>query len=159
MELGAGVGLPSLALLFRGVDVLATDYYPEALDYARRNAAHNGLPSLATRLVDWRSPPADLPRAPLVLLADVLYEQRNADILLQLLPDLVEAKGRILLSDPGRVYLRPFLESAADRGWRVGALGEREQPSPAGGDIRIRIRLFELVPPSGPDPSAEPSTG
>ncbi|MBV9772607.1 MAG: methyltransferase domain-containing protein, partial [Gemmatimonadetes bacterium] len=86
LELGCGVALPSLALLSRGADVLATDYYDDALRFARVNAERNGLPALAARLVDWRDLPPDLGRFDTVLAADVLYEQRNAEALAAVLP-------------------------------------------------------------------------
>ena len=41
LELGCGVALPSLALHARGADVLATDWYDDALRFARANAARS----------------------------------------------------------------------------------------------------------------------
>jgi predicted nicotinamide N-methyase len=77
-----------------------------------RNAARNGL-AVETLRVSWTEPEALLARAPfeLVLASDVLYEARNCDVLLPLLPRL----GReIWLADPGRPAAGPFLERAAE---------------------------------------------
>ena len=54
--------------------------------------------------VSWTEPEALLARAPwdLVLASDVLYEPRNGEALLPLLPRLVDARGEIWLADPGR---------------------------------------------------------
>src|SRR5262249_1711761 len=60
IELGAGLGLPSIAAVSAGARVLATDWYPEALGAARANARAAGL-GLRTMLVDWFAPPYPLP--------------------------------------------------------------------------------------------------
>jgi predicted nicotinamide N-methyase len=144
LELGCGVALPSLALLHRGVDVLATDYYEDALLFSRFNAMSNHLGELSTRLVDWREPPSDLPRFPLVVAADVLYEARNSLALQALLPLVVEPGGRLLLADPGRVQLEPFLTSMAGVQWRVRPLGETLEPAPVAPGRHVRVRRYEI---------------
>jgi predicted nicotinamide N-methyase len=122
LELGAGLGLPSLAAAIRGGNVLATDWAEDAVVLLRDNAARNGLEVRAER-VRWDEPELLLPGAPwdLVLCADVLYEQRNADALLELLPRL---GGEILLADPGRPFAPAFLarwdaDEVADRVYRL----------------------------------------
>ena len=60
LELGCGVGLVSLSASLAGFDVLATDYYADALEFVAANAQHNGLTGIATRCVDWRQYPSDL---------------------------------------------------------------------------------------------------
>lgn len=148
VELGCGVALPSLVLLARGTDVLATDYYADALAFARVNAHRNGLAALRTRLLDWRHPPADLERCELALAADVLYERRNADALAGLLPRLLAPGGRLLLADPGRVYLGSFLRALREAGWATAELETREETSdPATGAVS-RVRVLELLRPA-----------
>jgi predicted nicotinamide N-methyase len=107
LELGAGLGLPSLAAALRGGDVLATDWAEDAVELLRANAARNGI-ELHVERVRWDEPALLVGGAPwdLVLGADVLYEQRNADQLLELLPRL---GPDILLADPGRPFAKPFL--------------------------------------------------
>src|SRR5437763_16052858 len=43
LELGCGLGLPSLAAALAGGRVLATDWAPDAVEAVQRNAAHNGI--------------------------------------------------------------------------------------------------------------------
>jgi predicted nicotinamide N-methyase len=144
LEVGCGVALPSLALLARGVEVLATDYYDDALRFAEANAARNGLPPLPTSLLDWRAIPPDLGRFDLVLAADVLYEQRNVHVLADTLPRLVAPRGRVLLADPGRSYLGEFRAHMAGSGWVVRDLEVREETSdPATGAVS-RVQLLEV---------------
>jgi predicted nicotinamide N-methyase len=52
-----------------------------------------------------------------VIAADVLYEQRNVDQLLDLLPRLVDG-GRVVLADPGRIPATRFLREAAGA-WQI----------------------------------------
>lgn len=148
LELGSGIALPSLALRWRGVEATASDYYPEALQFARANAARNGIDPPRTLLLDWRSPPPGLQPAPLVIAADVLYERRNAEALRALLPRVVAPGGRMLLADPGRVYAGEFLAAAEADGWRTEQLASVDEPSSAGGQLRVRVRILELRRPA-----------
>jgi predicted nicotinamide N-methyase len=122
LELGAGLGLPSLAAALRGADVLATDWADEAVTLLRENAARNRI-ALRVERVRWDEPELFVREAPwdLVLGADVLYEERNARQLLELLPRL---GGDVLLAEPGRPFARAFLErwdveEVADRVYRL----------------------------------------
>ncbi len=121
LELGCGLGLPSIAAALGGADVLATDWAPEALDVTRRNAERNGV-RVETLLADWSRPAELVERAPfdLVLCADVLYEPRNVDALLELLPQL---STEVLLGEPGRATAARFFESA-ERDWLLGREGD-----------------------------------
>ena len=111
LELGCGLALPSLAAALGGGDVLATDWSADAIDLVRENARRNDL-KLETAVVRWSEPDVLVERAPwdVVLAADVLYERRNVDELLDLLPQL---GGEILLADPGRPHVKTFLARAA----------------------------------------------
>jgi len=122
VELGAGLGLPSLAAALGGADVLATDWADDAVRLLRENAARNGI-ALRVERIRWDDPEPLLREAPwdLVLCADVLYEQRNAEQLLDLLPRL---GGEVLMAEPGRPFARSFLarwdvEEVADRIYRL----------------------------------------
>lgn len=122
LELGAGLGLPSLAAALRGAEVLATDWAEEAVALLRENAARNGIALRAER-VRWDDPRLLLAEAPwdLVLGADLLYEERNAKLLLELLPRL---GGEVLLAEPGRPAAAAFLarwnvEEVEDRVYRL----------------------------------------
>jgi predicted nicotinamide N-methyase len=147
LELGSGVALPSLALEWRGVPAVASDYYPEALEFARANAIRNSIRAPEPLLLDWRHPPPELGRFPLVVAADVLYEKRNGEALAELLPRVVTAGGRAVLADPGRVYASGFLERMRGKGWGVGELATFDEPSGGpGSGASSRIRIWELAP-------------
>jgi predicted nicotinamide N-methyase len=113
LELGCGLGLPSLAAARRGASVVATDGSPDAVVFAAHNLALNGLEGEVAQ-VDWREPGALADGAPwdLVLAADVLYLRQNVEALLRLLPRLVGRDGTALLADPRRAGARDFLAAA-----------------------------------------------
>ena len=144
LELGCGVALPSLALRWRGAPVIASDYYQDALDFALRNAEENGIPPPDTLLLDWRTPRDHLGLFDLVIAADVVYEQRNAEALAALLPRVVGPGGRALVADPGRVYFPYLVDRMEARGWSVRTVETREEPSGVGEGSLIRVSIVEL---------------
>jgi predicted nicotinamide N-methyase len=109
LELGCGLGLPSLAAALAGGRVLATDWSPQAIELLRDNAERNDA-ELELEIADWAHPEALVERAPwdLVLGADLLYERRNVAPLLDLVPRLLD-KGELWLADPGRAPAAEFL--------------------------------------------------
>jgi predicted nicotinamide N-methyase len=116
LELGCGLGLVSVAAARAGARVRATDWSPDALAFARANAALNGV-TIRAELLDWRAPPGQPQPAALVLAADVLYEERNVHALLRLLPLVTGRAGCALVADPGRRHAHAFLQ-AIETGWR-----------------------------------------
>jgi predicted nicotinamide N-methyase len=116
VELGCGLGVPSLAAARGGASVLATDSAPEALQLVARSARANAI-RVETALVDWAEPGDLVRRGPfdLVLAADVLYERPSVAQLLSLLPRLAPLAW---LADPGRPAAEAFLEQASRR-WQV----------------------------------------
>jgi predicted nicotinamide N-methyase len=116
VELGCGLGVPSLAAARRGATVLATDSDSEALDLVGRNARENGL-ELETAMVDWAAPDELIDRAPfdLVIAADVLYERPSVAQLLELLPKLAP---KAWIADPSRPAAEAFFEQVG-RQWSV----------------------------------------
>jgi predicted nicotinamide N-methyase len=95
--------------------VLATDWSADAIEFTKDNADRNEV-QLETAQVDWSAPEPLLERAPwqLVLGSDVLYERRNVDQMLDLLPRLVDRSGEVWIADPGRQTSVAFLERASE---------------------------------------------
>jgi predicted nicotinamide N-methyase len=114
LELGCGLGLPSIVAARGGADVLATDASEDAVAFAAHSLALNELEATVAR-ADWTSDgDALMERGPfdLVLAADVLYTNANADEAVRLLPRLVEPNGQVWLADPDRAGGRRFLAGA-----------------------------------------------
>ncbi len=125
LELGCGLGLPSIAAARSGARVLATDWSADAVLATAANAARNGV-RVETLECSWAAPEPIVERGPwdLVLASDVLYERRNTGLLLRLLPRLVDERGLVLISDPQRVAAATFLERVeSDDGWVLKTTG------------------------------------
>ena len=115
IELGCGLGVPSLAAALRGAHVLATDWSVDALALVALNGRRNGV-ELELAACSWAEPDPVVDAGPwdIVLAADVLYERRNVELLVDLLPRL----GReALVADPGRPAAKAFLDGATAHGW------------------------------------------
>ena len=128
LELGCGLGLPSIAAALGGARVLATDRSPDALAFAAANAEQNGV-VIDTAVCSWADAGPLIARAPwrLVLAADVLYGQRNVDELLHLLPRLVDDDAEVWIADPQRPLAPAFL-AAARATWRSVETVATRQP-------------------------------
>lgn len=111
LELGCGLGVPSLCCARRGAEVLATDWSGDAIELLVANAERNQI-ALEARRVDWRHPGEVLARAPfgLVIAADVCYERRNVAPLVALLRAL---GAPVLLADPGRAPAQELIDALA----------------------------------------------
>ena len=113
LELGCGLGLPSIAAARLGASVTATDFHPDAGAWCRTNAEANGV-ALTFHTFDWNTPPEWAP-FDIVLGSDLLYERRH-------IPALADCIGRLraphaLIADPGRDGLPQFTAAMQSAGW------------------------------------------
>jgi len=115
VELGCGLGLPSLLAAARGAHVTATDWAADAIELLRENAGRNGL-DLVAEVRDWREPWPE--RFDLALAADVLYERRNVEPLLDRLRELAPIAYVGLAG-------RPFEPEFVRRAGRVEEIADR----------------------------------
>lgn len=110
LELGCGLGLPSVVAALLGAQVTATDWSADAVAATERNAARNGV-AVDGLVASWFDPAPLLELAPfdLVIGADLLYEHRNVAPLLDLVPRLAP---RAWIADPGRHTAAPLRDAA-----------------------------------------------
>ena len=123
VELGCGLGVPSLVAARAGAEVLATDESAEALELLERNARENAI-ELGTARVDWDHAGELVAAGPfdLVLAADVLYQLPKVYEMLELLPRL---GPEVWIANPGRSMAQAVLDRAP-RPWSVKTSGEGE---------------------------------
>lgn len=142
LELGCGLGLVTIAALTAGFEVVATDYYADALLFTRTNAWRLVGEDPTVRLVDWRDLPADLGTFDRVAAADVLYEKRYTTIVADVLARTLARSGTALIADPGRTDLPAFLRECEARGLVVASV---ESWRYAEGEVRQTILVHEIV--------------
>jgi predicted nicotinamide N-methyase len=118
LELGCGLGLTGIGALMKGAEVTFSDFMPEALAYAARNVALNGLDlSMAHFLeLDWENPP-DSPAFDLILGAEIVYDYFFHSSLIQTLEKALAPGGHILLADRKRLVVERFIGRLLSRGF------------------------------------------
>ena len=142
LELGCGAGLVATAAALAGFEVTASDYYEDALLFARVNAWRATGRDIATRLLDWRALPDALPRYDIVVAADVLYERPYAELVTRALARTLGPGGIGIVADPGRVAAGAFVEACPALALSV----ERAARLPyAEGAIRQTIDVYEVT--------------
>jgi len=141
LELGCGLGLPSIAAARAGALVTATDWSAHAVRATAANADLNGV-EIRTVVADWNDPGDLIDQAPwdLVLAADVLYERPKSRALLGLLPRLSDT---VLLAEPGRAPAQAFFDGA-DTEWEVTEVSARVDPRVTVHRLR-RLRGMEVA--------------
>jgi 2-polyprenyl-3-methyl-5-hydroxy-6-metoxy-1,4-benzoquinol methylase len=141
LELGCGLGFPSLIAAQSGFEVLATDYYAEALEFLCLNAVRQGLRVPHTRVVDWREFPADLGTFDVVVAADVLYEKPMCGLIADAIRRSLKPRGEAIVSDPCRLLAAGFPDVCSGRGLSV----DRVEDVPyKDGETKQTIRVYEV---------------
>lgn len=110
LEMGSGLGLPSLVAAKYGASVICTDKQEEAMEAVKASAIYHGLQNLETKVLDWSSYTMDLDED-IILLSDVNYEPAALEELSRLLRKFLKKGMTILLSTPQRLVARNFINS------------------------------------------------
>lgn len=142
LELGAGLGLATIGAMRAGYDVLASDYYEDALLFTSANAWRALKREPRTRMIDWRNLPADLGTADRVVAADVLYEDRYPPLVANVIARTLAPDGVATIADPGRPMVEQFFELLPSLGLRLrntDVVSYDEVPA------RQTIRLHHIV--------------
>jgi predicted nicotinamide N-methyase len=121
IELGCGLGLPSILASKLGAQVTSTDFHPETGEWLRHNAALNNV-ALDYRPLDWNAflaPQSPHPSAyDRVIGSDLVYERRHIPALVCAIDALCAPGGHAVISDPGRDNLDLFVSAMEKNGWR-----------------------------------------
>ena len=141
LELGCGMGLVAASAARAGFDVIATDYYEDALLFTQVNVFANAGVVPETRYVDWRAFPPDLEWFDYVIASDVLYEKEYAPLLARAFCQTLARGGVGIVADPGRIGAGDFLAACAEEALDV----KRASRVPyAEGTIRQTIDIYEI---------------
>jgi predicted nicotinamide N-methyase len=118
LEIGCGIGLPSMVCKKLGGEPHLTDYTDDAIEFCEKNWNLNFHEPMSITKMDWREPHENL-KSPLLLASDVAYEKRNFAYLLKAFKKLVTLDGLIVFSEPSRKVAIPFIESLPFNGFKV----------------------------------------
>lgn len=110
LELGAGIGLPSLMLAGLVKFIQVSDYADEAVELLQKNIAHLNLMNVQALQLDWNHLPISL-QPDVLILSDVNYDRSQFDTLIQIITRKILDGCTILLATPQRIMASPFVQA------------------------------------------------
>ncbi len=118
IEIGCGLGLSGMAAHLAGAEVLFTDYDAHALEYTKINFFRNFGSPAQVKILDWRNN-SIAAKFDVLIAADVLYEKRWLQPVMNTIKRMVHPGGMVYLAEPGRSIATGFFAMADDAGWTV----------------------------------------
>ena len=108
LEIGAGIGLPSLMMAGIAKSIQISDYDKEAVDLLQKNIEHLQIQNAEALQLDWNAIPENI-QPDVVLLSDVNYDPAQFDVLIRLIDKFLNQGSSIILSTPQRIMASPFV--------------------------------------------------
>jgi predicted nicotinamide N-methyase len=109
LEIGAGIGLPSLMMADIAKSIQISDYDKEAVTLLQKNIEHLQLQNAEALQLDWNNVPENL-NPEVVILSDVNYDPTQFDLLICLIEKFMRQGSSIILSTPQRIMASPFVQ-------------------------------------------------
>jgi predicted nicotinamide N-methyase len=109
LEIGAGIGLPSLMMAGVAKSIQISDYDKEAVALLQKNIEHLQIQNAEALQLDWNAIPENL-QPDVVLLSDVNYDPAQFDTLITLIDKFMRQGSSIILSTPQRIMASPFVQ-------------------------------------------------
>ena len=143
LDIGCGIGFTALVGQWLGARVIGMDYEPQALDFARRNAARNGIGQIRWAAMDWRRPALASGSIDVAWGGDIMYERRFAEPLAVFLQHVLKPGGVAFVAEPSRTVYEAFFSAAADRGLGMRC-AHREEAAVAPQECPAPVRVWRL---------------
>jgi predicted nicotinamide N-methyase len=150
LELGSGVGITAAIALDAGAQLTTTDYAPESLVMTLLTCRLATGREPTVRQVNWRAADANLMQDsgapwPVILAADVLYEERDIEPVLDVFERVLAPGGLLWLAEPGRRPSRLAIGRAAERGWEIdSAAFESDWPDPKDAGVVVHLHRIRI---------------
>ena len=109
LEIGAGIGIPSLSIAAQTDKIVISDYAPDAVALLQKNIEHLKLNNAQAACIDWNHISEDV-IADTILLSDTNYEPAVHENLTFLVEKFINKGSTILLATPNRLASNPFIE-------------------------------------------------
>ena len=117
LEVGCGIGLASLVLNHRSMDITATDYHPQAENFLQKNVKLNGGNEIPFVCTGWGDSDSGLGKFDLIIGSDLLYERSHAMLLAGFIEEHAAQTCDIILVDPGRGHHAKFSKKMVSLGY------------------------------------------
>ena len=110
LEIGAGIGLPSLMMAAVAKSIRISDHDLEAVALLHKNIEHLQLQNADALQLDWNNVPKNM-NPDVVILSDVNYDPTQFDPLVTLIDTFIQQGCTIILSTPQRIMASPFVQN------------------------------------------------
>lgn len=144
LDLGCGLGLTAMVGQGLGARVTAVDYEEEALRFARKNAATNGVPQPFWMVMDWRRPAVAAGCMARVWGGDIMYEKRFVAPVLHFLDRALAPDGAAWVAEPGRTVYEAFLCALHNGGWQGRQVFSRVVEPIYAQPVPVTVRVWEI---------------
>jgi predicted nicotinamide N-methyase len=108
LELGAGIGLPSLMMADITKSIQISDYNLDAVELLRKNIEYLELENAEALKLDWNALPEAI-HPEVVILSDVNYDPTQFETLTKLIERFLHQGSTIILSTPQRIMASSFV--------------------------------------------------
>jgi predicted nicotinamide N-methyase len=132
LELGAGLAIPSFVASRYASHVTASDFMEESIRLTKQNISRLKLDNVSAEQLDWRNLPEKI-QADTVLMSDINYSPRDFESLQKVIHRLLDAGSTIILSTPGRLAGKSFVE------FLLPYIAYRETMNISGAEILIAV--------------------
>lgn len=109
LEIGAGIGVPSLSIAAQTHKIIISDYAPDAVTLLQKNIELLKLNNTEAACIDWNNVSDDI-IADTILLSDTNYEPTAHNHLILLIEKFINKDSTIILATPNRLASNPFIE-------------------------------------------------
>ena len=116
LELGCGLGLPSILCAKLGARVIASDFHPDNRHYFEQNAKRNDVPDITYRQLNWATPETE-EIFDIIVGSDLLYEAQQIHSLTHCVKTLLRQGGMFILADPGRDHIQTAMDVLSSDGF------------------------------------------
>jgi predicted nicotinamide N-methyase len=112
LEIGAGIGVPSLSIATQAHKIIVSDYAPDAVMLLQKNIEYLKLTNVLAQQIDWNNVSEDLV-VDTILLSDTNYEPHEHNNLVLLIEKYINTGSTIIVATPNRLSSNPFLENVS----------------------------------------------
>jgi predicted nicotinamide N-methyase len=109
IELGAGIGLPSLMMADIAKSIQISDYNLDAVELLRKNIEHLELENAEALKLDWNALPETI-HPEVIILSDVNYDPTQFETLTKLIEKFIHQGSTVILSTPQRIMASSFVQ-------------------------------------------------
>ena len=109
LEIGAGIGLPSLMMAPITKSIHISDHDIEAVALLKKNIEYLQLQNAEALQLDWNNVPKNM-NPDVVILSDVNYDPTQFDPLVSLIDKFINHGCTIILTTPQRIMASPFVQ-------------------------------------------------